>query len=195
MIWNDNMIRDWASNGGVTPFDDNMVNPASLDLRLGDELREPHPIWGQMTREEMNEKIADGSIDDLPKWGEPVKFTKYYLMPRGMGNHFVLCSSLEFVNIPNDMAALLFSKSSVGRIGVEHLHAGYGDPGWHDSQWTWEIHNVAPWPIPLVPGKPLMQQVMLRMVGQPARTYAVTGRYNHQSGPTPERKHNTECHQ
>jgi deoxycytidine triphosphate deaminase len=94
---------------------------------------------------------------------------------------------LEFVNIPDDMAAILYSKSSTGRRGVEHLHAGYGDPGWNNSQWTWEIHNVAPWPIKLEAGKPLMQQVMIRMTEAPLRNYAVTGRYNGQVGPTPER--------
>jgi dCTP deaminase len=187
MILNDRMIREWAAKGGITPFDTALVNPASLDLRLGNQIREPHEIWSRLSVIDLRHKIADGTIEQLPTWGEPFDFTKYWLMPHGKGANFILCSSLEFVNIPDDMAALLFSKSSTGRRGVEHLHAGYGDPGWHDSQWTWEIHNVAPWPIPLYAGKPLMQQVMIRMADAPERTYAETGRYNNQSGPTPER--------
>jgi deoxycytidine triphosphate deaminase len=99
------------------------------------------------------------------------------------------------VNIPDDTAVLLFSKSSTGRIGLEHLHAGFGDPGWGStinslgtlgSRWTWELHNVAPWPIVLKAGKPLMQQVAIRMTDSPLRNYAETGRYNGQTGPTPE---------
>lgn len=43
-------------------------------------------------------------------------------------------SSIEFIKMPDDMVAILFSKSSAGRIGLEHLHAGFGDPGWHSSQ-------------------------------------------------------------
>lgn len=183
MIWNDRMIKEWGANGGVTPFDGTLVNPASLDLRLGNEIRTPHPIWDDMTRCTMFYLHELGLLEKVPKWGEPQKFTEWLLMP----NQFVLCASLEFVNIPDDMAALLFSKSSTGRVGLEHLHAGYGDPGWNNSQWTWELHNVAKWPIPLVAGKRIMQQVMIRMTESPERTYAETGRYNNQSGPTPER--------
>lgn len=187
MIWNDTKLIQWAASGGVTPFDKAMVNPASLDLRLGNTIREPHQIWSIISPADIDAKIADGSIEQLPLWGEPFEFDVYWLKPHRMGNNFILCHSLEFVNIPDNMAAILYSKSSTGRRGVEHLHAGYGDPGWHDSQWTWEIHNVAPWPIKLEAGKPLMQQVMIRMTEAPLKTYAKTGRYNKQSGPTPER--------
>lgn len=196
MILNDTMLAQWATDGGVTPFDPKMINPASLDLRLGNMIREPHPIWSVLSEVDMHQKIADGSIFDLPHWGEPFTFDVYWLMPKGKGANFILCHSLEFINIPDDMAAVLYSKSSTGRRGIEHLHAGYGDPGWGSTvndlgfkgaTWTWEIHNVAPWPVPLYAGKPLMQQVMIRMTGAPDRNYAVTGRYNNQIGPTPER--------
>lgn len=187
MIWNDRRIYEWAATGGVTPFAEDLVNPASLDLRLGSMIREPHEVWSRLSVIDLRQKIADGSIEQLPLWGDPFFFHTYWLMPHGKGCNFVLCHSLEFVNIPDDMAAILYSKSSTGRRGVEHLHAGYGDPGWHSSQWTWEIHNVAPWPIKLEAGRPLMQQVMIRMTETPLRTYAETGRYNSQSGPTPER--------
>lgn len=187
MIWNDTKLIQWIRSGGVTPADYDCVNPASLDLRLGSLIREPHEIWSRLSVIDLQHKIADGSIEQLPLWGEPFDFAEYWLMPHGKGSNFILCHSLEFVNIPDDMAAILYSKSSTGRRGVEHLHAGYGDPGWHDSQWTWEIHNVAPWPIKLVAGQKLMQQVMIRMTERPLRTYAETGRYNQQSGPTPER--------
>lgn len=196
MIWNDRRIAEWAQTGGVTPYAADLVNPASLDLRLGNMIREPHPIWERLSVIDLQHKIADGSIEQLPMWGEPFEFATYWLMPHGKGCNFILCHSLDFVNIPDDMAALLFSKSSTGRRGLEHLHAGYGDPGWGStvnslgfkgSTWTWEIHNVAPWPIKLEAGKPLMQQVMIRMAENPLRTYAETGRYNGQIGPTPER--------
>ena len=156
-------------------------------MRLGNTIREPHEIWSYLSVVDLECKIKDGSIEALQMWGEPFEVTGYCLIPLCKGPDFILGHSLEFVNIPDDMSAILYSKSSTGRRGVEHLHAGYGDPGWHDSQWTWEIHNVAPWPIKLVAGKPLMQQVMIRMTETPLRNYAETGRYNRQSGPTPER--------
>ena len=184
MVWNDKRISDWAQAGGVTPFDAACVNPASLDLRLGRQIRHPHPIWETMPKSTMSWLHGLGLLEQIPKWSEPVIFDTYLLMP----GDFVLCASLEFVNVPDDVITLLFSKSSTGRIGLEHLHAGLGDCGWHDANWTWELHNVAPWPIPLIAGKRVMQQIMVKMTDYPLRTYAETGRYNNQSGPTPVRE-------
>lgn len=187
MIWNDEAITKWAEEGGVTPFDEKLVNPASLDLRLGDHIRLPYWIWDTLTRVDLERYIKDGSIAEIPLWGPPLHFDEHWLMPQGKGVSFVLCSSLDFINMPDNMASLLFSKSSTGRIGLEHLHAGFGDPSWHSAQWTWELHNVAPWPIKLVAGKALMQQVMIKLTDAPLKGYDVTGRYNGQVGPTPER--------
>jgi dCTP deaminase len=182
-VWNDRKISEWAQSGGVAPFDAACVNPASLDLRLGNKIRRPHHIWDTMHQDTMGWLHALGLLDQIPKWSDPIEFTEWLLYP----GDFVLCSSLEFVNVPDDVITLLFSKSSTGRIGLEHLHAGLGDCGWHDANWTWELHNVAPWPIPLVAGKRIMQQIMVKMTDYPLRTYAETGRYNNQSGPTPAR--------
>lgn len=182
-VLNDIAIRQWAIDDGVHPFDNTLVNPASLDLRLGNTIRVPHPVWSTLNESATEYLHAFGLLNLLPKWSDPIEFETYLLHPR----RFVLCASLEILNIPDDMIALLFSKSSTGRIGLEHLHAGFGDCGWHSANWTWELHNVAPWPIPLVAGKRIMQQVMIKMTDTPLKTYAETGRYNNQQGPTPAR--------
>lgn len=187
MILNDRDLSFWGATGGVKPFDARLINPASMDLRLGNLIREPNPVWKTFSAADLRRMIADETIRSIPYWGDPIEFAEYWLMPQGKGTSFVLCHSLEFVNLPANMAAFLFSKSSSGRRGIEHLHAGFGDPAWHDAQWTWELHNVAEWPIPLVAGQPLMQQVLVRLTEPPLRTYAETGRYNGQAGPTPER--------
>lgn len=177
-------IRELANAGMITPFDEGCVNPASLDLKLGNMIRIAHNIWETMNRETMGHLHALGLLDQIPKWSEPIEFTEWLLYP----GDFVLCHSLEFVNLPDNMAAMLFSKSSTGRIGLEHLHAGWGDPAWNNAQWTWELYNVAPWPIKLEAGKRIMQQVMISMTDKPLRGYDLTGRYNNQSGPTPARE-------
>lgn len=41
MFWNDERLHNWASRNGVTPYDRTLINPASLDLRLGDFYRLP----------------------------------------------------------------------------------------------------------------------------------------------------------
>ena len=188
-VWSD---RDYfASNGLATPFDVENVNPASLDLRLGDQIRVPNPVWDLLSESDLYHMIDDGSIRNVRLWSEPIQFQSFWLMPQGKGVSFVLAHSLELINMPDDCISLLFSKSSTGRIGLEHLHAGLGDPGWHDSSWTWELHNVAPWPIELVAGKRLMQQVMIKMTSAPLRTYKETGRYNGDTGPTPAKESHT----
>jgi deoxycytidine triphosphate deaminase len=108
------------------------------------------------------------------------------------------------VCIPTVAASALFLKSSKGRDGMNHSHSGWGDPGFGLSkasanltvvdtpisagaQWTFEIQNIAKWPIKLVAGAPVIQMVMMMMAEEPQLDYRFTGRYVYQSGPTPER--------
>jgi len=200
--WHDILYKQAPT---VTPFDPALVNPASVDLRLGSQLRRVHPLWATLlplglralvsgeglpwsaarllSEQEMAVFHASGGDPEtLPKWGPVETFDTAWLMPQ----EFVLCSSLETVTVPDDAVALLFSKSSTGRNGLEHLHAGLGDPGFCGT-WTWELHNVALWPIKLVAGQRLMQHIFIRLAAPPMRTYAETGRYQGQQGPTPAR--------
>jgi len=123
MIWNDSRIAEWAASGGVTPFDETLVNPASLDLRIGNQIREPHEMWRRFSDIDIQHHIDNGTIDDLPKWGEPKTFDTFWLFPK----RFVLCHSLEFVQIPLDVACILVLKSSWGRKGLNHSHCLAGD--------------------------------------------------------------------
>ena len=199
-VWHDILHKQKPS---TEPFDASLVNPASVDLRLGNQLHRVHPVWDRLTVHDLR-NLCDGyplplhaqrllsteerrlyvesgcAFDRIPLWGPIETFDTTWLMP----HEFVLCSSLETVTVPDDAVALLFSKSSTGRIGLEHLHAGIGDPGFVGT-WTWELNNVAPWPLSLVAGKRLMQHIFIRLVGAPMRTYAETGRYQGQQGPTP----------
>ena len=178
MVYHDTLIHEWAEDGGVIPYDSMYVNPASIDLRLGNTIRTPRWYWKPILW-----RLAHRL--DLLQWTEPREFNTYLLKP----GEFVLCSSMEITRIPDDMIAILFSKSSTGRRGIEHLHAGYGDPGFGDNErggtgWTWELQNVAPWPHLLEAGEPLMQLILARLVDYPQETYKHTGHYNEQLGPT-----------
>jgi dCTP deaminase len=177
MIWNDRMITAWAQAGGVTPFDEALVNPASLDLRLGNLIRVPRRYWELYSNCAIGKQTAAANL-----WDEPKEFDKFVLDP----GRLVLCHSMEFTRIPNNACAMLLSKSSTGRIGLEHLHAGYGDPGFI-GEWVFELKNLAPWPIELVAGERYMQLVMMTMAEEPQRNYTVTGRYNGQTGPEAHR--------
>jgi dCTP deaminase len=55
----------------------------------------------------------------------------------------VLGSTLEVVSIPDDLAARLEGKSSLGRLGLlTHSTAGFVDPGF-SGHITLELSNVA----------------------------------------------------
>lgn len=183
MIWNDTYLIDACRDGMVTPFDAACINSASIDLRLGASYRLPHPMWQSSGT---HVAVADPAhVATLPTWGN-----ECIMPPAGIvlqPGQFILCCSMETVCIPSDAAAFLVSKSSMGRVGLEHLHAGLADPGFV-GQWTWELHNVAPWPIALIPGKRYMQMVVYSLTEAAARDYSVTGHYQHQVGATPARE-------
>jgi len=197
MIWNDSMIAKWAAAGGITPFDETLVNPASLDLRIGNQIREPHEMWRRFSDIDIQNHIDNGTIDDLPKWGEPKTFDTFWLFPK----RFVLCHSLEFVQIPLDVSCILVLKSSWGRKGLNHSHSGWGDPGFGlkadtvgsndtqqcGAQWTFEIQNISPWAIKITAGDRLIQQVFMDMCDVPLVDYRSTGHYVYQAGATPAR--------
>lgn len=181
MVLEDRSILDWAKSN-VHPFDIEMVNPASLDMRLGNQIRVPMWYWNPVLW-----RLAYRL--NLPKWSEPKEFKTYLLKP----GQFVLCHSLETTRIPDDVATQLLLKSSTARRGIQSLYAGFGDPGFGDNDaggasWTFELVNSAPFPVLLEAGKPIMQLILYKMVNVPDRLYKQTGRYNNQVGPTPARK-------
>lgn len=177
-IWNDVLLHDYCDRCDlVAPYDVANINPASIDLRLGTSYRLPHPGWGMhYTGRKVSPNVQWGDECTMPADG-------FELQP----GEFILCCSLETVHIPTDAIAFLYSKSSTGRKGLEHLHAGLGDPGFN-GQWTWEFFNVASWPILLTPGERLMQMVVQDLCAPAARDYSQTGRYQNQTGATPARK-------
>ena len=183
MVWNDKRISDWAQAGGVTPFDATCVNPASLDLRIGDLIRVPKHTWIHEYPEWRSREVIDKSTPSEILWEDARGFDSYELIP----GQFVLCHSMEYLRIPDDAVGTLYSKSSTGRIGLEHLHSGYFDCSFF-GQATFEFHNAAPWPIRLRPGDRFVQLRLEQMIGLPAKSYKETGRYNGQTGPTPARE-------
>lgn len=150
----------------VTPFDPALLNPASLDVRLGDTL-----LVEQESGPELSALDISWSSESAP----------YLLQP----SHFALAQTQELFNIPNFIAAQFVLKSSRAREGLEHLLAGFCDPGWNGSVLTLELHNSRRlWPVKLWRGMKIGQIVFHRMDNIPDETYAVTGRYNHDTTVT-----------
>lgn len=174
MIWNDKRIFNWASAGGVTPFDESCVNPASLDLRLGNRVRFPLRKWDLKCCETINMKTP---ADEL--WDKEITFDRLVIASGATA----LCCSLEYITMPPNASGTLMSKSSTGRRLFEHLHAGFFEPDFH-GQAVFEFKNEGPWDIELCVGDKLVQLKFEQMIELPRRSYLETGHYNGQRGAT-----------
>ena len=158
MILPDLEIITLAKRGLVTPFDLDFVNPASLDVRLGNNLLIELPSTDQLVPYSIAECTQD---------------KPYMLQP----HEFVLAETLEQFHLPDCVAAQLALKSSRAREGLEHLMAGYVDPGYR-GRLTLELQNARLMrAIPLWPGMRIAQLVFHRMSMLPGRDYSMTGRY------------------
>ena len=144
----------------VTPFEPSLVNPASLDLRLGNRL--------------LIESAQSPALVPYPL--EHHSEAEPYMLQPGQ---FVLAHTVETFNLPPTTAAQFVLKSSRAREGLEHLLAGYCDPGWSGSVLTLELHcSRQLHPVLLWPGMKIGQMVFHQIAAPPERDYSLTGRYN-----------------
>ncbi len=170
-----------AGRVALDPYDASMLQPSSIDVRLDkffrvfDNHKYPHidPAQDQsdLTRE------VEVSGDDA-----------FILHP----GEFVLGSTYEYVTLPDDVAARLEGKSSLGRLGLmTHSTAGFIDPGFQ-GHITLELANVATLPIKLYPGMKIGQLCFFRLTSPAENPYGSQkygSRYQGQRGPTASRSH------
>lgn len=149
--------------GLVDPYDPELVNPTSLDLRLGDHL--------------LIESCEHGFVRyDLRAHSEA---NPYQITP----GQFVLAPSAETINLPPYLLGEVSLKSSIARRGLEHLKAGYCDPGWNGSKLTMELKNMLQLnSIPVWPGMRIVQLKLTKLASVPTRHYGEVGRYNGDQG-------------
>ena len=183
MLLSDGDLRAEIATGRVVldPFDDTMVQPSSVDVRLDRYFRifENHRYSHIDPAEQQ---------DDLTKLIEPEGDDPLILHP----GEFVLGSTLEVVTLPDDLAGRLEGKSSLGRLGLlTHSTAGFIDPGF-TGHVTLELSNVANLPIKLWPGMKIGQLCFFRLSSPAENPYGSAkygSRYQGQRGPTASRSH------
>ncbi len=156
-----------------------MVQPSSVDVRLDRYFRlfDNHKYAVIDPAEEQPELTRLIEVD--PAEG-------FSLHP----GEFVLGSTYEQVALPDDIAARLEGKSSLGRLGLlTHSTAGFIDPGF-EGHITLELSNVATLPIRLWPGMKIGQLCFFKLSSPAERPYgsgATFSRYRGQRGPTASR--------
>jgi len=144
----------------VIPFNEELLNPASIDVLLGDHL---------MIEDAMNVDLRKISIRGYtaedPYWMRP--------------GEFVLAETQEIFDLPEHVSGQFALKSSRARAGYSHMLAGWCDPGWHGSKLTLELQNARKMhSLPLYPGLKIGQIIFFEMSERPIKSYAVTGHYN-----------------
>ncbi|MBM4763161.1 dCTP deaminase [Bacillus sp. B15-48] len=158
----------------ITPFRTSQVQPASIDLRLGKHFM-----------------IIDKSSTPFISLEKPISYKQVcqdtiIIPPQG----FVLGTTIEYINLPNDLTAFVEGRSSIGRLGLFIQNAGWVDPGFH-GQITLELYNANRVPIELKAGRRICQIVLARL---DQKGTAYTGKYSGQEKATASRIYlDVEC--
>ena len=183
MLLSDRDIRAEIAAGrvGLDPFDETLLQPSSVDLRLDRQFR----TFNNHAYTHIDPATQQ---DDLTRMVEPSPDEAFVLHP----GEFVLGSTFEVITLPDDVAGRLEGKSSLGRLGLlTHSTAGFIDPGF-SGHVTLELSNMANLPIRLWPGMKVGQLCLFRLSSPAEHPYGSPlygSRYQDQRGPTPSRSH------
>ncbi len=180
MILSDLSLREQIAAGRIViePFDDNCVQPSSIDVKIDNLFR----VFRNHTSGVIDVKKAQ----DLTELVEIEEGGVFMLHP----GEFVLGSTLERIAVPDDLVSRIEGKSSLGRLGlIIHSTAGFIDAGF-DGHITLELTNIATLPITLYPGMKIGQISFMQMTTPAENPYGKGARgskYQGQRGPTPSR--------
>ena len=183
MVLSDRSLRETIAAGRlrIEPFDESAVQPSSIDLRLGTRFR----VFVNRSDTHIDPRTDQTNLTELVE----VKSDQPFVLHPG---EFVLGSTLESVEMPDDLVGRIEGKSSLGRLGLMvHSTAGYVDPGFR-GKLTLELANNARLPILLWPNMKVGQLSVMRLTTSADRPYGSPGlnsKYQNQEESTPSRAH------
>lgn len=183
MVLSDRDILQAVRDGLVTidPFDEAMVQPASVDLRLGDRF-----LCFRTTGHGAVDvkQPVDAFMEELLLLGDD----PFVLHP----GEFVLGCTFERVGLSAGVVGQLNGKSSIGRLGIiVHATAGFIDPG-NILKPTLELNNIGKLPVKLYAGMPIAQISFTRLSSPAERPYGHPDRkskYFGDDGPRASKMH------
>lgn len=184
--------KDWPTH----------IQPASLDLTLGDEisyymtpfdqhLMQVHRHSTGRSRHVIVPRLSGGMRLDSRNLPDESHVYRTHLKPDSalhLGSGcFCLATTREFIRLPTDLLARVEGRSSIGRLGVTaHVTAGIIDPGF-EGEITLEIANLGPNEVVLYPGQRICQLVFEELDAPSQRPYGHPSRnskYQGQRGAT-----------
>lgn len=166
MILSDVTLREKLDRGElvIEPLEDYLIQPASIDLRLGNHFL----------------KVDENDFETI-RLDDPIKYVEMemdeIIIPP---LSFLLATTMEYIKLPQDLTAFVEGRSSIGRIGLFVENAGWVDPGF-EGELTLELYNANRQPIRLVAGRRICQLVFAQM-DRPA-SVPYRGKYQGQRKP------------
>ncbi|MEK6881788.1 MAG: dCTP deaminase [Nanoarchaeota archaeon] len=144
MILSDRTIKELIRDKKIIidPYEEKNVQPASVDLRLGNEFL-----------------IPDYHSVKIISLGEKLNYVGFQrssmIVPP---HHFVLGTTIEHIEIGNDICGRLDGKSGIGRKGLFIQNAGHINPGFK-GKLTLEFYNANEMPLELFSGMEICQLI------------------------------------
>lgn len=152
----------------IEPLEKEQVQPASVDIRLGNTFS---------IVEDSSKGIIDLEKEIVYK---TIESDTYILLP----NQFVLATTMEYFDLPDNLTAFVEGRSSLGRMGLFIQNAGWVDPGFK-GEITLELYNANRCAIELKAGRRVGQLVFAKMDQEAMNPY--NGKYQGQKGATGSR--------
>jgi dCTP deaminase len=170
MILSDKTLFKMLADKSLTiePLEREQIQPASVDIRLGNTF-----------------SIVEDSSSGIINLEKEIKYKTitsdtYVLLP----NQFVLATTMEYFDLPNNLTAFVEGRSSLGRMGLFIQNAGWVDPGFK-GEITLELYNANRCAIELKAGRRVGQLVFAKMDDAALNPY--NGKYQGQRGATGSR--------
>ena len=179
MILSDGTLRELLGSGRILldPYDPSLVQPASVDVRLGTEFR----------------VMRNSRLTHIDPFEEQTKLMETVSVPDGEvfvlhPGEFALGHTAEVVGCPDDIVGVVNGKSRLGRLGMQvHATAGFIDPGFKGTV-VLELSNVSNLPILLRTGMKIAQLVFQKLDKPAERPYGhpdLKSKYQNQRAPPP----------
>ena len=154
------------------------VNPNSLDLTIGKNYKRPnaiknHVVYGFSGAEERK-------LYDLAYWMDcNAEDEGGYIVMKP--NDTILGVTREYFTMPKDVSGQLFTKSTMGRMFINHMMAGLVDAGFH-GRLTLELKNDSVHTIRIPVGAPVVQMTCFSLETPPTRSYSDASRKSRYNG-------------
>jgi dCTP deaminase len=147
MILSDRDIKRYLNEGRIKiiprPDLELHLGACSIDLRLGNDF-----CIFEHSRYPYIDLKGKFQIDDIMKRIHIADEEPFVMQP----GEFVLASTIEHLEIPDDLVGHIDGRSSLGRLGlIIHGTASTFDPGWRGKA-TLELSNIGTMPLALYPG-------------------------------------------